>query len=240
MNSYGFAIEDFFTNQDKSREFLEQIVERAEEEVGYKVESGMVSMQLMRMPDNSLTITFTDRGEDALQNMLKQIHSLAGMIDDGAIDAIMNGVASKEDDEDSTSASENIDKFKKANSAEPDEKAYQKHLQEVERKKQEKLKAEAAAAKIYKFESLHDMECFADSLNFEKPVTSRVYKDNAEGTYYLLIKKGKLKLEEYQIICTKLTEYASLCSQQPFAEQYCREHFECLIPKQALKILKQY
>ena len=27
MNSYGFAIEDFFTNQERSREFLESIVE---------------------------------------------------------------------------------------------------------------------------------------------------------------------------------------------------------------------
>ena len=67
MNEYGFEIEDFFTNQEKSREFLEQIVERAEEEVGYEVESGMISMQLMRMPDNSLMITSSDRGEDGLK-----------------------------------------------------------------------------------------------------------------------------------------------------------------------------
>ena len=33
MNSYGFAIEDFFTNQERSREFLESIVEMAEEEI---------------------------------------------------------------------------------------------------------------------------------------------------------------------------------------------------------------
>lgn len=40
MNSYGFAIEDFFTNQERSREFLESIVEKAEEEIGYEIESG--------------------------------------------------------------------------------------------------------------------------------------------------------------------------------------------------------
>ena len=45
MQEYGFAIEDFFTDQEKSREFLEQLVERAEEEVGYEVESGMVSYE---------------------------------------------------------------------------------------------------------------------------------------------------------------------------------------------------
>ena len=88
MNEYGFEIEDFFTNQEKSREFLEQIVERAEEEVGYEVESGMISMQLMRMPDNSLMITFSDRGEDGLQNMLHHIQNLAGLIDESSVDAI--------------------------------------------------------------------------------------------------------------------------------------------------------
>lgn len=30
MEEYGFKIEDFFTDQDKAREFLEQLVERAD------------------------------------------------------------------------------------------------------------------------------------------------------------------------------------------------------------------
>ena len=99
MNEYGFEIEDFFTNQEKSREFLEQIVERAEEEVGYEVESGMISMQLMRMPDNSLMITFSDRGEDGLQNMLHHIQNLAGLIDESSVDAIVNGLCNMHSDE---------------------------------------------------------------------------------------------------------------------------------------------
>ena len=80
MQEYGFAIEDFFTDQEKSREFLEQLVERAEEEVGYEVESGMVSMQLMKMPDESLVITFSDRSEEGIQGMMEQLHNLTEMI----------------------------------------------------------------------------------------------------------------------------------------------------------------
>ena len=81
MQEYGFQIEDFFTDQDKARDFLEELVERAEEEVGYEAEGGMVSMQLMRMPDNSLTITFSDRNPDSLQNMLYHIQQMAEMIE---------------------------------------------------------------------------------------------------------------------------------------------------------------
>ena len=126
MNSYGFAIEDFFTNQERSREFLESIVEMAEEEIGYEIESGMVSMQLMRMPDNSLTITFTDRGEDAIHNMLNQIQNLAGILDEsGTPDVVVNGVLKEKDEagdeelsEAATDEVENVqmDKFKNDNS----------------------------------------------------------------------------------------------------------------------------
>ena len=86
MQEYGYAIEDYFTDQEKSREFLEQLVERAEEEVGYEVESGMVSMQLMKMPDESLVITFSDRSEEGIQGMMEQLHNLTEMIgEDGEL-----------------------------------------------------------------------------------------------------------------------------------------------------------
>ncbi len=238
MNSYGFQIEDFFNNQEKSREFLEQIVERAEEEVGYQVESGMVSMQLMRMPDNSLTITFSDKGEDTLQNMLQHVQNLANMIEDTnpqEIEAYVKELAANEEDDvhmvkEEEKEQEISEKEKKA--------AYRKHMKEVEKKKAEKAKKQEMASKIFKFASLHDLETFASTLFYDKKIASKVYKDNASGEFYLLVKKGKLKLEEYSRLCQHLTEYAVLCSQQPHVEQYCKEHFECLISKHALDVLK--
>ena len=93
MNDYGLRIEDFFTNQEKSRNFLEQLVERAEEEIGYEVETGMISMQLMRLPDDSLVITFSDRGEDGLHNMLNQLQNLAGMLDESTAESIVDAMS---------------------------------------------------------------------------------------------------------------------------------------------------
>ena len=147
MNSYGFAIEDFFTNQERSREFLESIVEKAEEEIGYEIESGMVSMQLMRMPDNSLTITFTDRGEDAIHNMLNQIQNLAGMLDESNMPGIIaNGLAQDKCEDKIEDLSEaatdetksvSMDEFQKDNSVttEKQKKAYREHIKELEKKK---------------------------------------------------------------------------------------------------------
>lgn len=249
MNEYGFEIEDFFTNQEKSREFLEQIVERAEEEVGYEVESGMISMQLMRLPDNSLMITFSDRGEDGLQGMLQHLQNLAGMIDESAVEAVMNSLKDDLSDRNRPAIpdvhmSENLDNLNKIGksglSDEEKRAAYQKHLKEIERITRESKKKKLLSARIFQFNSLRDLEFFASTVTLNKPVTSRVYKDKTSGIYYLLIKKGKLKLSDYNELCDYAKEYATSYGEQPYAEEYCKEHFECLIPKHALKVLKEY
>lgn len=239
MNEYGLQIEDFFTDQQKSRDFLEQIVEMAEEEVGYEVESGMVSMQLMRMPDNSLTITFTDRGEDGLQGMLHQIQQLAGMIDDvvsddsGELQDIGIDLRKKEREIHNTGhADTGFDKKK--------QKEYQKHMREIEKLQREKEKRKMNAAKVFAFYKFTDLEQFAADYQSPKNISSKVYRDKAVGKYYLLVKKGKLKMDEYQDLCRRLSDYGSLCSEQPFVEQYCKEHYECLISKHALKIMREY
>lgn len=234
MNEYGLQIEDFFTDQEKSRDFLEQIVEMAEEEVGYEVESGMVSMQLMRMPDNSLTITFTDRGEDGLQSMLHQIQQLAGMIDE-AVNEDNNDAQDQNGDlrkKEIHSPNTEVDKKK--------QKEYQKHMQEIEKLQREKEKRKLNSAKVYEFCSFTDLEQFATDYQTNKNISSKVYRDKQAGKYYLLVKKGKLKMEEYQNLCNRLSDYGSLCSEQPFVEQYCKEHFECLIGKHAMKIMREY
>lgn len=244
MNEYGFQIEDFFTDQEKSREFLEQIVEMAEEEVGYEVESGMVSMQLMRMPDNSLTITFSDHGEDGLQNMLHQIQHLAGMIEDSTVEELANDM--QEELESSRKHKgihnkENMDEFqKRMSSGDKTQQEYQKHMREIEKIQREKEKRKLSASKVFMFQTFADIEQFATDYDIKKNVSSRVYRDKQAGEYYLLVKKGKLKMDEYQELCRRLMDYGSLCSEQPFVEQYCKEHLECLISKHALKILREY
>ena len=138
MEEYGFKIEDFFTDQDKAREFLEQLVERAEEEVGYEVEGGVVSMQLMRMPDNSLIITFSDQSPEGMNNMLNQIRHLAGSIDDETAEAIVEGLKNGEipdvDDQAAIHTSENMDLFQKKNTVDADKENYQKHMKDATRK----------------------------------------------------------------------------------------------------------
>ncbi|MCD7825433.1 MAG: adaptor protein MecA [Clostridiaceae bacterium] len=239
MDEYGLEIEDFFTNQEKSRNFLEQLVERAEQEIGYQVQSGMISMQLMRMPDDSLVITFSDRGEDGLHSMLSQIQDLAGMIDHDTVEQIADSISEEIGTSQEIHQQEDMKEFD-GNSKKIDDAALREHMKHVEKKRQEKIKQAKCASRVFRFTSLDLIEDFANSLPIEKTFPSKLYFDRENRNWYLLIKKGKLKLEEYQILCQCLEEYGELCSQQPYVEQYCKEHYQCVIAKRALHLIQDY
>lgn len=241
MNEYGLRIEDFFTNQEKSRDFLEQLVERAEEEIGYEVESGMISMQLMRMPDDSLVITFSDKGEEGLQNMLNQIQNLAGMIDEGTAESLMEAMAREAGatSEDELHQEENMLDFEE-NAGKKGKGSFHQYQKEAEKKRQEKIRKSQSASRVYRFGNISPLENFAQHMEMQKTFPSKLYKNRRTGEWYLLIKKGKLKLDEYQAVCQRLMEYGELAVSRPFMEQYCKEHFDCIIAKRALQTIQDY
>ena len=235
MNEYGLRIEDFFTNQKKSREFLEHLVEKAEEEIGYEVESGMVSMQLMRLPGDSLVITFSDKGEEGIQGMINQLQGLSEMIDSGA-GALMGAFGNSEfgatleesGQENTSSVHGNV------------QSQNDKYSKDMLKQNRENEKKRRIASRVYEFSSLEEIESFASSFELKKSIPSRLYKDDISGKWYLYIKKGKLRIEEYESVCNRLMEYGVLFSKQPYAEQYLREHFHCIISKHALKVIEEY
>lgn len=230
MDEYGLRIEDFFTNQEKSRDFLEQLVEHAEEEVGYEVEGGMVSMQLMRLPDDSLVITFSEKGgDDSFHNMLSQLQNLAGILEESGLREY------SEDSLEEISATEE-ELIEENDSLQGQDK---RTAQKQKKKKNEERKS-SLRPKLFCFGSLDAVEEFAVSIELQKSIPSRLYKDTKTNLYYLLLKKGKLRLEEYQMLCEGVLEYARYQIRQPYAEQYCKEHFQCMIAKHALRTLKDY
>ena len=97
-----------------------------------------------------------------------------------------------------------------------------------------------AAPRVLRFESLRPLEKLAGALNMSKPVSSSVYFDPDNDHYYLVVKKGRMNLQEYMVLCNALRDYVSPeeYSVQLYAEQFCKEHFEIFIPKNALGILK--
>ena len=102
MNEHGLRIEDFFTNKDKARNFLEDVVKQAHDEVGYEANGDTLAMQVMPLPKNGLAITFSERSEHALQSMLGHIRSAIEGIQNHQFDEMIEQAMNEEDNNSTT------------------------------------------------------------------------------------------------------------------------------------------
>lgn len=89
MEEYGLTLADIFERNEKGEGFLRDVVERAHDEVGYKISGDNIAMQITPMRDEGLVITFSDEGPAGFQHMLEHIKEvLTGMDPEGMKEAI--------------------------------------------------------------------------------------------------------------------------------------------------------
>lgn len=233
MKEYGLELEDFFTNKEKSREFLMNLVEQAKEEVGYESKGGMLAMQLMPITKNTLAITFSENANQSFKNMFEHIKEATSMLEEDMNDTeIVNNIMNLEDDEKIKA----LDNFMKE----------QLNI-EVDYQKNKKSKKPASkgndkkqpSLRIYRFDSFHDIEQFCCSIELDKIITSRLFKDEKEGNYYLVINKGRLSAAVYNNLCENAIEFAEFISDNSIKLLYCEEHFNCLIKKKAVDVIRK-
>lgn len=79
MEEYGLTLADIFERNEKGEGFLRDVVERAHEEVGYRLRGDNIAMQITPIRDEGLVITFSDASLAGFQNMLEHLKEvLAG------------------------------------------------------------------------------------------------------------------------------------------------------------------
>ncbi|MCF2642083.1 adaptor protein MecA [Roseburia hominis] len=75
----GLKIEDLIRNGDKAQEFLNEVVDMAEEEIGFKMTSGIQAVQAAFLPNHDIVFTFSDNaksmGMDQAIDQLKDLLS---------------------------------------------------------------------------------------------------------------------------------------------------------------------
>ena len=67
----GLQMDDFLQNDGKTEDFLRKIVSMAEEEVGFKVQGGPLSVQVAVLPEHLLALTFSERPDSNILNILQ-------------------------------------------------------------------------------------------------------------------------------------------------------------------------
>jgi len=96
-----------------------------------------------------------------------------------------------------------------------------------------------ALARMFMFSSLGNLSKFARLTGLHYQGTNSLYKDDAYGTYILMVTKGSHTREEYNRFCNMLSEYGSMHKSVPATEHFLEEHFEPIIKDTALQTLAE-
>jgi adapter protein MecA 1/2 len=213
MEENDIGLEDFFSNdREKVHEFLETIMEEARREVGYENEGTMLSMQLMPLPGNGLAITITGTKENDFNEMLGNVRSMLQSLQES-----LGGGADTEDD----LGLEHKDDFAGMLNGSAPEKV---------------CEVQSPTTMMVEFDSMHMVEQYCESVSGISNLKSSLYK-NPDGKYMLELSKGRASKASFYRACMSSREYGTPLADNPYMQQYVREHGECLMNKKVIEYI---
>ncbi|MDD2973019.1 MAG: adaptor protein MecA [Lachnospiraceae bacterium] len=262
MEAYDVELEDFVKKSKKVKDFVELLIDKAEDEVGYEHAHGMMQIQLQPLPKRGLAITFSSR-EVTPEELSSEIAARMGdEMADAFLDS-MDGLSEEERQEKIADAIESMEEYNKEPKDTLEEikkvtsaiEQVKNALQEANGSKNGKLgkskkestvkgKNEAAMGSvpdlyICKFRSMTDIGRFCMQVPMRYFVDSSIYKDTKQGIYYVIIQKGRCKKVKYLFTCRLALEFGVLdsCSETRLA--YITEQCQCLVAENAIKVFRK-
>lgn len=220
LEEYEIDYKDFVLRSDKAREVVQEIIEHAAEEVGYKPPRFAFDLQIMMLPDQGLILTFSDRDPEmkesdqfieCLREMKKILQRTREKIGAGSAEA-GDGSQTPEDQGQKAGNTKSAGKAGRQQESRP-------------------------SFAVFAFAELGRIIEFASMLPSNLQVESSVYV--MDGLYFLYLLKGRASYERYSRACIQAMEFASLYAAEPSQTAQLEEHGECLIPEKALKKLRR-
>ncbi|MGN0336775.1 MAG: adaptor protein MecA [Lachnospiraceae bacterium] len=75
LKENGLEMDDFLSNNGRTEEFLRKMITLAEQEVGFKVQGGPLTIQVAVLPENKLALTFSEKQAGNLMEILEGLRS---------------------------------------------------------------------------------------------------------------------------------------------------------------------
>lgn len=215
LEEYDIDYKDFIMRSDKAKEVVQEIIEQAEEEVGYKPPKFAFDLQIMILPDHGLLLTFSERDPemkdgDQLMECLKEMKRILQESREKAGKSENEKAAPIEDI-----------------SLPADTKQAQKSVEK---------KPTPPKFAVFVFSTLGKVLEFAAALPANFRVESSLYEMN--GYYYLFFQKGHASYERYSRACVQALEFAALYTAEEKHTARIKEHGNCLIAEKAVKKLR--
>lgn len=209
LEEYDIDYKDFVTRSDKAKEVVQEIIEQAEEEVGYKPPKYAFDLQIMMLPDEGLVLVLSEK--EPLENksgaqLLQALQEMKRVFEEKKAEI---GAAEKK-----AQAGENAGESGKKN-----------------KKAAEAQKPQFA---IFAFRNIGRVIEYAAVLPTNLRIDSTLYRME-DGTCYAYVRKGGASYERYSRACIQAMEFAALYAADEQKLRYLEEHGECLIREKALK-----
>lgn len=225
MQEFGIVLEDFFKNKSKIHDFLHEVVERAEQEVGYEPKEGLLSMQIMPISQNSIVITFTEKEDGGYDDMINNIkETVADIISENEADDELQSDDVIEDFEDEIEVNDEKDDLVEENFT-------------VGRDYRNMLDYPKIMVAMPTIQGLVD---YCKAVNINKSIRSELYYLKNKDLYCLVIDKNRLSVNDFKTITRLAIEYSSNITNNKKIIAYVREQGEVIFDMSAYRFLTAY
>lgn len=212
LHDNGLDVEDFLRNDGKTEPFLRKIISMAEEEVGYKVQGGNISIQVAVLPEHVIALTFSERPEQGIANMLDNLRDAVRHLAESAGIASSRGDAEEPQTQGEDSEPENMEESLVLK----DRNSYQIH-----------------------FENLDAAVNYAKGVTLECEVSSSLYYSERAQAYYLVVEKGNMDARQVCRLLSAALDFSKQIYAHEPTRAYLMEHGKCVIADHAIEHLQE-
>lgn len=213
LEEFEITYKDFITRSEKAKEVVEEIIEQAIEEVGYKPPQFAMDMQIMMMPEKGMVLTLSEKTPEDLQK-------------NPALMEYLKEMRKTLEEHFGRPGAEGLPQLPAANEAETQDAGSLANVNEQQ----------LPDFAIFKMATLRELSEYARILPKNLRVESCLYVD--KGEYYLFLQKGHASYKRYSRACIQALEYGVLFGATEDKIVYLDEHAECLIPEKAIGKLR--
>lgn len=262
MDEQGIKLEDLFEKKKEAMDFLHDVMRKAEEEVDYKPTGSFMPMQITVLPDHSISLTLSENASASFGEILKNLTDKAGIkipknvledigdsVDEERINRLNEYLKSLKQ---LTSSVKNIiednnqaDKSDKipVNVGETHDKNEKKASliangakrtltpEEIEKRNQNRLKFHEY---VFTFGDIRTVISFCDKAPKDLKVESALYKNEADGLFYLDLKRNNEDPKAFAALFTMAYEFGHFQATNQNVIAHYKENYNCLIKENAL------
>lgn len=235
---------------EKARELFHDMMEQASYEYGFETQDAPLMVEAIPMSGETLVLIITKVEEpEELDTRFSQFtpdSDTAGIDDEYDEEGYYEDIFDEETYEPPVSEGEFVTPGGDRVSVPEDFVPFSEALEGLSKPNQisepvskeafEKAK-KAELTRIFMFAGLEELIAGCGQIRPIYHGSSHLYKNPVSGDYYIVLKKSGHTLEEFNQVCSVLSEFGAMCRMTYATHQYFEEHYERIIWENAVQEL---